>query len=286
MVKTSRRKRTRPGLSWSQPFAVSWTLLSLLPFVAIVLLAFKSTTDIYTNPLGIHNVDWRPENFAQAWEGPPGGEGFSAYLTNTVIVTTISIATSLFIGSLTGYFLTLTSERTRKWLMRCVLVATVTPVVMLLIPYFQAFSFLGLLSNPVALSALYFAVVLPAAILIMHSFYLGFPQELREAASLDGLSQFSVFRKIVLPLSKGPLVAVALINGFNIWGETQIAIVMLIEAESRTVPIGLLAFQGDFQTNMGAIFAGLFIATIPALTAYLVFQRHITKGIALGGVFR
>lgn len=283
-IRARREARTTAGLS--QFFAIAWTLLSLLPFIAIVLLAFKSTTDIYTDPLGILGVDWRPENFAEAWQGPPGGVGFSNYFLNTVIVTTISIAASLFIGSMTGYFLTLTTDRTRKWAMRCVLVATVTPVVMLLIPYFQAFSLLGLLSNPFALSAVYFAIVLPASVLIMHSFYLGFPKELREAASIDGLGAFRVFCKVVLPLSKGPLVAVGLINGFNIWGETQIAIVMLIDASSRTVPIGLLSFQGDFQTNMGAIFAGLFIATVPVLAVYLIFQRSITKGIALGGVFR
>lgn len=82
------------------------------------------------------------------------------------------------------------------------------------------------------------------------------------------------------------MVGVAMINGFNVWGETQIAIVLLGRATSRTIPVGLLAFQGDFQTNMGAVFAGLAIATVPVVVLFLVFQRHITKGIALGGVFR
>lgn len=286
MRNTQNRRRIRSGVGIAQIWAIAWSLLSVLPFVFIVLLAFKSTTDIYTDPVGLIGVDWRPQNFTEAWVGPPGGVGFAVFLLNTVIVTTVSIFLSLLIGSMTAYFLTVAPDRLRKGLMRIVLIATVTPVVMLLIPYYHTTSVLGLLSNPWALAIIYFAIVLPNTILIMYSFYLSFPKELREAASIDGLGAVATYRRIVLPLSKGPLVAVAMINGFNIWGETQIAIVMLTQASSRTIPVGLLAFQGDFQTNMGAIFAGLAIATAPILVTYLIFQRNITKGIALGGVFR
>lgn len=283
-------RRVRPGalagLGVAQVWAIAWTLLSVLPFVLIVMLAFKSTTDIFTNPVGVVDVDWRPENFVQAWEGPPGGVGFSVFLFNTVVVTVISIAASLLIGALTSYFMTVCSDRLRRVLLRVVLVATVTPVVMLLIPYYQASATLGLLSNPLAIAVIYFALVLPNTILIMFSFYLSFPKELREASSLDGLTAVGTFRRIVLPLSKGPLVAVAMINGFNVWGETQLAIVLLTQADSRTIPVGLLGFQGDFQTNVGAVFAGLAMATVPILVSYLMFQRNVTKGIALGGVFR
>lgn len=270
----------------AQIWAAAWTLISILPFAFILLLAFKSTTEIYTNPIGIIGVNWRPENFAEAWVGPPGGVGFATFLFNTVIVTTVAISLSLVVGSATAYFLTLATPLVRKILLRVVLIAMVTPVVMLLIPYFQAMNGLGLLNEPLALAVIYFAIVLPNTVLIMYSFYLGFPAELREAASLDGLGPMAAFARIALPLSKGPMVAVAMINGFNIWGETQIAIVMLTRASSRTVPIGLLAFEGDFQTNIGAIFAGLAMATIPIVATYLFLQRHITKGIALGGVFR
>ena len=122
--------------------------------------------------------------------------------------------------------------------------------------------------------------------LILHSFYLGFPGELREAASLDGLGPVQTFVRIVLPLSKGPIVAVGMVNGFFVWGETQLAIVLLQDPESRTIPVGLLDFQGQFSANTGAIFAGLTMATIPLIALYLVFNRSIAKGVALGGVFR
>lgn len=77
-----------------------------------------------------------------------------------------------------------------------------------------------------------------------------------------------------------------MVNGFFIWGETQLSIVLLQSPSSRTVPVGLLDFQGQFGNNMGAIFAGLTLSTVPLIVIYLVFQRSITKGVALGGVFR
>lgn len=267
-------------------WAIIWSLVSVLPFVFIIILAFKSTTAIYTDPVGLFGVDWKPQNFVDAWNGPPGGGGFANYLVNTVVVTAIALFLSVFVGAFTAYFANLASPRTRRLVIRLFLVATIMPVVMLLIPYFQAFNMLGLLSNPAALAIIYFALVLPNTVLIMQSFYLGFPTDLRDAAAMDGLGLFQTFFRIVMPLSKGPIVAVAMLNGFNLWGETQIAIVMLSEAQSRTVPIGLLAFQGEFQANTGAIFAGLMIATVPVLVLYLIFNRHVTKGIALGGVFR
>lgn len=282
----SSHRRISIGSSAAQLAAVSWTLLAVIPFALIVLLAFKSNTDIYTNPLGIVGIDWQPSNFVDAWNGVPGGQGFATYLMNSATVTIVAITGCVLIGAFTAYFATLASARVRMLVIRGFLVATTLPLIMLLIPYYSAFNALSVLSNPWALGVLYIALCLPTCVLILHSFYLGFPDELREAASLDGLGLFQTFVQIVLPLSRGPIVAVGMINGFFVWGETQLAIVLLQSPDSRTIPVGLLDFQGQFSANTGAIFAGLTLATIPLIIVYLVFHRAIAKGVALGGVFR
>ena len=282
----SRRRQFSVGTAAGQFWAILWSLLALVPFVLIVMLGFKSTTDIYSNPLGIFGIEWRPQNFLDVWNGTTGGEGFATYLVNSVVVTLIAITGCVLIGAFTGYFATLATARVRRLVMRGFLVATTLPLIMLLIPFYTAFGALDLLSTPRALGVVYIALCLPTCTLILHSFYLGFPTELREAAALDGVGLFQTFVRIVLPLSKGPIVAVGMINGFFVWGETQLAIVLLQSASSRTVPVGLLDFQGQFSNNMGAIFAGLTLATVPLIVVYLVFQKSITKGIALGGVFR
>ncbi|MCP1428167.1 raffinose/stachyose/melibiose transport system permease protein [Microbacterium foliorum] len=282
----TRRTKVRAGTVVGHTGAILWSALAVIPFALIVLLAFKSNTDIYTDPLGLVGVDWRPENFTEAWNGAPGGQGFAVYLLNSAIVTAIAITGCLLVGALTAYFATLASARVRLLIVRLFLVATTLPLIMLLIPYYTAFNALDLLGSPWALGVLYIALCLPTCVLILHSFYLGFPSELAEAASIDGLGRFQTFLRIVLPLSKGPIVAVGMINAFFVWGETQLAIVLLQSPASRTIPVGLLDFKGQFASNTGAIFAGLTLATIPLIIVYLLFNRTITKGVALGGVFR
>ncbi len=282
----TRRRKFNAVTAIGQSWAILWSLLALVPFALIIMLGFKSTSDIYSNPLGIIGIEWKPQNFIDVWNGTTGGEGFATYLVNSLVVTFIAISGCVLIGAFTAYFATLATPGVRTLVIRGFLVATTLPLIMLLIPYYTAFSALDLLSSPWALGVVYVALCLPTCTLILHSFYLGFPSELREAAALDGLGLFQTFVQIVLPLSKGPLVAVGMINGFFIWGETQLAIVLLQSPSSRTVPVGLLDFQGQFSNNMGAIFAGLTLATVPLIIVYLIFQRSITKGIALGGVFR
>ncbi len=280
------RRHASVGGAAAQLWAVLWSVLCALPFLLIILLAFKSNTDIFTDPLGVVDIRWSPGNFAEAWNGPEGGQGFALYLVNSAIVTVVALVGCVLLGAFTAYFASLASPRVRTAIIRGFLVATTMPLVMLLIQYYSAFNTLSLLSSPWALGVLYAALCLPTCVLILHGFYLGFPAELREAAAIDGLGIVRTFVRVVLPLSRGPIVAVALVNGFFVWGETQLAIVLLQDPTSRTIPVGLLDFQGQFSADTGAIFAGLTLATIPLVVVYLVFNRAVAKGVALGGVFR
>ena len=120
----------------------------------------------------------------------------------------------------------------------------------------------------------------------MHAFFVDFPPELREAAAIDGLGHVTTFTRIVVPLSQSPLLAVSLLNLIWVWGETQIAIVLMQRAASQTIPVGVLTFQSTFQSNLGPIFAGLSLATIPVMVVYLVFNKTISRGVSMGGTFR
>jgi len=124
------------------------------------------------------------------------------------------------------------------------------------------------------------ALCLPTCTLILHSFYLGFTGVLQEAAALEGLGLLQTFVRIVLPLSKGPIAAVGMVNGFFIWRETLLSIVLL-QSPSRTIPVGLLDFQGRFSNNMGAIFAGRTLATVP-LASERSFRR---RSLAVPGAY-
>lgn len=269
----------------SQGLLVLWSAVVIVPFVLISVLAFRPEKDIYNYPLGFGG-SFTLDNFVTAWEGPGGGTGVGAFLGNSGVVAIAALATNLVFGAPAAYFITLLGARTRRWMIRLFLIATVVPLVLLVIPYFQLFDLAGSLNSPVALGIAYGAVALPTTVLILHAFFSEFPGELREAAALDGLSAVGTFVRVVLPLSRGALVGTSLLALVFAWGESQLGVPLLQDPTMQTVPVGLLAFRGQFQGQLGPIFAGLSLAAVPIMLVYLVFNRFITKGIALGGVFR
>lgn len=266
-------------------FKLVTTVIVVFPFIFILLLSFRSMTDIYRNPLGLTG-NWVPQNFVDAWNGPPGGTGFGHYFLNSVVVVIVAVVLAAVIGALAAYFVSLLPARWRSRVLMIPLIATIVPTVALLIPFFQVFSAWGMLNNPVAVGVLYAGLSLPMTILILHAFFLDFPTELREAAALDGLGHLFTFVRVVIPLSRPSLLAVSLLNLIWVWGETQIAIVLLQKATSQTIPVGVLTFQSAFMSNLGPIFAGLSLATIPVLVVYFVFNRSISRGVSMGGTFR
>jgi raffinose/stachyose/melibiose transport system permease protein len=264
---------------------ILWTAVALLPFGLIVILGFRDNTGIYANALGFGG-SYHPENFSTAWSGPIGSAGMAVFLRNSVYAFLAALVVNLTLGATGAYFVTRMSRRVSAWYLGLFLVGTVVPFVLLLIPYYRAFNSLGLLNDPWALGALYGVLALPTTVLVLHAYFVDFPMELVEAANIDGFGDFAAYLRIVLPLSKGALTAVSVLLAIWVWSETQLAVVLLQDAAGKTASVGVLGFQGQFTSQLGALFAGLTIIAIPVLVFYLVFQRFITKGIALGGVFR
>ncbi len=257
----------------------------ILPFFFILLLSFRSMTDIYRNPLGLVG-NWVPENFLRAWNGPPGGTGFSNYFLNSILVVSVAVVIAAVFGALAAYFISLLPAHWRSRVLMVPLIATIVPTIALIIPFFQMFNAWGFINSPVAVGVLYAGLCLPMTILILHAFFVDFPAELREASALDGLGHVRTFFTIVVPLSKPSLLAVSLLNLIWVWGETQVAIVLLQRAANQTIPVGVLTFQSSFMSDLGPIFAGLSLATVPVLIVYFVFNKTISRGVSMGGTFR
>jgi ABC-type glycerol-3-phosphate transport system permease component len=275
----------RLGRGLVQALLVAWTVFVLVPFVLIVLLAFRSNADIFAYPLGLGG-DVITDNFARAWEGPVGGSGLAVYFANSAVIAAATLATTLLAGLPAAFFSTRLSPRLRTWFVRVFLMAAVVPFVLLVIPYFQVFNSSGLINRPVVVGITYGVLALPTTVLLLHSFFVDFPDELVEAAALDGLSPVGAFVRIVLPLSKGAVFAVSLLALVFVWGESQLGIVLLQTSSEQSIAVGMLGFRGQWTSELGPIFAGLSIASVPIIVIYLAFNKYITKGIALGGVFR
>lgn len=208
------------------------------------------------------------------------------YFRNTAFAAVAALVVSLCVGSTAAYFAAQMRPKARQWFLRVFLLGSVVPFVLIVIPLYQGYNSLGAVNKPVALGIAYGVLSLPTTVLVLSSYYADFPHELIEAAACDGLGQFSAYLRIVLPLSKAAITAVGIVVLVYVWGEAQLGIILLQEPTSQTVAVGMLGFQGEFTSSLGPIFAGLSIATIPVIILYLAFNRFISKGIALGGVFR
>lgn len=261
---------------------IFWTLLVITPYVMILLLSFRDNLDIFRDGLGLTGK-FVPQNYVDAWAGGSGATGMGTYFINSIITAITAMAVSLGVGATGAYFSIHFNKKWRERFLQAFVLMSVVPLVLLIVPYYQAYNAYGILNMPVMVGIAYGALTLPTTVLIMQSFYSDFPTELIEAAAMDGAGPWRTFGKFVLPLSKGALTAVGMLILVFVWGETQIGVILLQSPDVQTVPVGLLTFQGQWSANLGAIFAGLAIASFPVIGLYLALNKNLSRGIAMGG---
>lgn len=257
-----------------------WCVITVLPTLSAVLLSFHSTISIYRYPLGFAGT-WQVQNFGVAWRGPAGGVGIPTLLVNSATAAALGIALSLTTGSAAAYVIRYLRPRWRAWILRLCVGGMVVPVILLMIPIYYAVNGLGVLNEPAIVGVVYGGLALPGTVLILQAFYADFPTELVDAAMVEGASHRATFVRVILPMSRGPLLTVAVLVLISIWGEAQLGYILLQNPRSETLAVGLLGFQGEYLTDYGALFAGLTLAMVPVLAAYLVFSKHILRGVAL-----
>jgi ABC-type glycerol-3-phosphate transport system permease component len=275
--------RSAVGKILGQISVWGWTVIVLVPFFFIMLFGTKSTSEIYSKPLSlIYKPEW--SNFAGAWNAGPDDGTIGIWFINSFFLVGTALFVSLVVAVPPAYFSMFLSPKTNRRVMVAVLGGTVVPTILLVIPYFRAYNNFGLLNKPIAAGIAYGVLAIPTTFLLMNRFFTDFPREILEAGLLDGLGTSNIFRKIVLPLSKGQIVSVGILTIIWAWGDSQIAIVLLQSQASQPISVGMLSFAGDFTTNYGVTFAGLTMAAIPPVIVYLFLSKYITKGIALGGI--
>jgi ABC-type glycerol-3-phosphate transport system permease component len=262
---------------------LAWTVVTLLPFISMLLLSFHPTSDIYAHPLGLTGT-WEVQNYIDAWSGGVGGSPIVIYLINSCLVAILSIAIAVSFGTLAGYGLARMGAKLGAGISRFMILALSIPLVVALIPVFQLMGSLHLLNTVLGISLVYAAFSTPTVTLIMRSVFGGVPIEIIEAAKVDGCNELTALWRVILPIVRGGLISVSLLCLIFVWAEVQFAVVLLSRPQNLTLAVGLLSFQGQFVSDQGAFFAGLVIATAPVVILFVIFQRYITKGVTLGAV--
>jgi raffinose/stachyose/melibiose transport system permease protein len=252
----------------------------LIPFGFVVLTAIRAQGELLSSgPFSIPS-ELRLSNFKAAWEIG----NFSTYFRNSLLVTGLKVPLGIFISSLAAYPLAKLQFPFRDRVFLFFLIGLAIPIHVTLLPLFTLLKSLGILNTLWALFPPYIAFGLPLQILILRGYFRGIPDELREAALLDGASDWEIYWRIMMPLALPALATVFIIDVLATWNEFLIALVMLSAGSVRTVPLGLLLFQGQFSSSQTQLNAGILIGILPVLIVYVVFQRYMISGLTAGAI--
>lgn len=264
---------------------VGWVLLAgtgvafFSPFLWMVLSAMKSSTRIFSEPWSLpETITLKP--FFEAYRAG----NLQVYFGNSLVVTVASVAATVLLAALAGYALARWRFRGQDLILALFLVGLILPIQAYLVPLRWLIDWLGLFDTRLALILPYTAISLPMAIYILRAFFLSLPRELGESAAIDGASPLGTFFHIYLPLAAPAAASVAVITALFAWNEFLLGFLFIQDDALRTVPAGLLIFQGEHTTDYRLLFAGLTLVSLPLILVYLVAQRYMIEGLTAGAL--
>lgn len=268
------RRRVMWGLS--VPMAVL-ALTCVYPVYFSINNALKSNKGYILDRFGLV-TDPTLANFVQAWTR----SRLSEYFFNSVITTGGAVLLLLLISSLAGFSLACLNFPFRKYIFVVILASLMVPVQVVLVPFYRTVIAFDLLNTRVGLIISYTAFFLPFSVYLMTAFYSGLPRELIDAARIDGAKLIQVWWFIMLPMGRPALLTLGILNTLYCWNDVLISLLVL--QKERTLMVGIAALRGEYTTNVPLLSAGLVLAAAPIVILYVIFQRQIVSGIAVGAV--
>ncbi|MDC7235417.1 MAG: carbohydrate ABC transporter permease [Spirochaetales bacterium] len=254
-------------------------MVFMYPVWLVFINSLKGDTEIYTNLFGLPN-QFQFGNYADAWVNGK----FGMYYMNSIVITTASVGFILIFSLLTAFALSRQDLIGKKFINTLLVIGITVPVQVSLMPLFVQIRNLGLYNTIFGVVLIFIAFRIAFATFIMTGFIEGIPRELEEAAMIDGATQYSLFTKIILPLSKSSITAVAIFNIVFVWNNFWFPLIFLSSQAKKTLPVGLLAFQGEETMAFGKLFAGIMILTLPVIVVYLLLQKQFVQGVTAGAV--
>lgn len=257
---------------------VGFAIVIIYPLFWMVVSSMKSYKEIYNNVWGLPSA-WLIENYKTAWE-----KGISAYFVNSVIVTMATVVSVLIIASMAAFALSRFRSRIIDVALVLIMAGMMINPQVALIPLYGILTDLGIHNTRWALILPYIAFRLPLSVLLIRSYFLGIPKEIQESAIIDGCSEFGIYTRIYLPMSKPILVTSVVLTSFYAWNEFLFATIFIDSNALKTIPSGLMNFRDALRTDWGVLLAGMVIATLPMILLLILVQKHLVRGLSEGSV--
>ncbi len=267
------------GLASSAKYLVLtlFGMTTFYPFIWLFFNAFKEQYEIYSNPFGLP-ARWLFQNLADAWKMAR----ISTAFMNSILVSFTSVLLIIMMGALASY--AISRKMVPKWVYSYFSMGIMIAAHTVLIPTFSILKSMQLFDKPLALILVYTAANVSLAIFILVGFMNSLPIAVEEAATIDGCSRFRTFVRIVLPMSKSGLATVGTLTFLNCWNEYLFAFVIIRSNSFKTLTQSVMGLQGQYASNVAMLCAGLFIAILPVIVMYCLFQEQVIKGLTAGAV--
>ena len=260
---------------------ITYTIIALFPVFVIVINSLKSRRAIFADPLALPG----PANFDLVGYVTVLEQGnFFRYFLNSLTVTGASLFFVLLFGAMAAFALSEYRFRGNTLMGLYLALGIMVPMRLGTVAILQMMVASGLVNTLLALILVYTAQGLPLAIFILAEFMRGVSNDLKNAGRIDGLSEYTIFFRLVLPLVRPALATVAVFTLIPIWNDLWFPLILAPSEATKTVTLGAQVFIGQFVTNWNAVLAALSLAIVPVLVLYLIFSRQLIRGITAGAV--
>lgn len=255
-------------------------VIQIFPLIWLMDFSLASSTEMFTSGLLIipQKIQWG--NYQKAFVDGH----FLQYLKNSVLINGLAVLFVILISIMAAYACRRMQWKLSNLVKTILLLGMMIPIHATLLPNYKIYSMLNLTDTIWALLIPYVAFSLPQAMFLMTSFLDSIPMELEEAAVMDGCGIYRIVFQIVTPLLKPSIATVSIMTFLNNWNEFMMASTYLSSPKWKTLPFSVLEFTGQYSSNYAVQFAVMALTAAPAVIVYVILNKHITKGVAMGAV--
>ncbi len=282
----TQRAPSRPGF-WtdgkvaaiSHTSLIVWCIIVCGPLLWVVMSSFKTTKEIFASPFALPS-SWNFDNYVSAWTTASIG----TFFFNTVIVVASALVIVMILGAMCAYVLARFDFRGSKLIYYAMLAGLTFPPFLAVVPLFLTLRNIGLINTLPGLIIVYVAFALPFTVFFLYAFFKALPQEVAEAAAIDGAGPWRIFFQIMLPMARPGMASVAIFNFLGLWNQFLLPVALNTRTNNYVLSQGMASFasQAGYAVNFGALFAAVVITVLPVLITYIIFQRQLQGSVSPG----
>ena len=273
------KRRRKLGGALVHLLLIIGALFWLAPLLLALMNSFKTNGELLTNVLSLpQSLSF--ENYARTLDKMH----YFRSLGNTVLLSGVSVTLIILFSSLAGWKLCRTKTRLSKFIFGLFVFSMLIPFSSIMIPIYRVILALKLKNSLLGLSLVYAGLGVSMAVFLYHGFVKGIPQELEEAAEMDGCGQLQVFRYMVFPLLKPITATVCITNVLWVWNDFLLPLLVISDNKTYTLLLSTNTLFGQYSSDWTAILSALIIAALPVIVFYAFFQKQILRGISEGAL--